>query len=398
MATITAGNPYTIDAQFGLAGQDSPDAVVFRLAAPDGEIVEFVWNVDPQVTNPAPDYFECALGVLHEVQQYTYSVSGYAGSDETETQYGTIFVIASVEDPEALTPPGPILGPAITWITGEDVAACVAFPYGSNPAVFDMVAVEASMALYEISGRRFPGLQERTVRPCSMNCPCQWGGPASYGFGPYWFSGGAYGTGGSWAWYNERGDRFGCKPMSKVNLAGYPVREILEVLIDGDVLPEFNVDDGSRQWRLDKWRYLVRMDQPPVAPSTVATPMFWPGCQNMSLDADQPGTFQVKYRWGSVEPPLARSAAVEVAQQLWLACPGAGGGGECVLPAGVTKVVRQEVTIERSLLANWLDPTKSTGLVQTDLFLQAYAGGMRRGRRSAVFSPDLQSMARKVGI
>ncbi len=134
------------------------------------------------------------------------------------------------------------------------------------------------------------------------------------------------------------------------------------------------------------------MDAPPVAPSVDATPQFWPGCQNLSLDADQPGTFEITYEWGVGPPQLGRDAACELAAQMYLAF----NGRNCVLPAGVTKVTRQGIEIERGLLANWADTTKATGLVHLDLFLQAYNDGMRRGRRSAVYSPDLQQFARPI--
>jgi hypothetical protein len=111
------------------------------------------------------------------------------------------------------------------------------------------------------------------------------------------------------------------------------------------------------------------------------------------LDDDQPGTFSVRYKWGIDPPALARDAAVELANQLYLQCS----NQECKLPTGVTQVTREGIVIERGLLANWADPKKATGLVSTDLFLQAYAGGQRSGRRGAVWSPDRQRFARSVG-
>lgn len=397
MPTITAGNPVTLDATFGQEGQPSPTGVVFEIEQPDQVVVVFTWNVDAEVTSPVPpNYFECALGVLQEVGEYTWRAIGTSGSAVSETIYGTIYVIPSAVDPEQTVPPGPTLGPNVIWITGEDVANCARVEYGSNPAIFDTVAYEASMALYEISGRQFPGLTERRARPCMNGCNCWLTGPYSYGMGPWFWTSVPWGFGGGWAWYNERGDKFGCQPMSKINLAGYPVREILGVTIDGVDLPEFDPTLGFRNWRLDKWRYLVRMDQPndtSSSPEIPAQPRFWPSCQNMSLDADQPGTFEIHYRWGVSPPPLGIGAAIEIANQLFLAC----GGRECVLPVGATKVTRQGIEIDRGLLANWADTTRGVGLVQTDLFLQAYNGGMRRGRRAAIWSPDLQFMARKVG-
>lgn len=388
MSTVTEGNPVTLDALFGQEGQPSPDAVVFNVQLPDNVTIPFTFGVDAAVTNPAPNYYECALGVPGEIGEYRWRAVGKLAGEITETIYGTVFVIVSPVDPTPATPPGPTLGPCFAWITGEDVAGCTSADYGSSPAIFDMVAIEACMALYEVSGRQFPGLCHRKVRPCSNDCACWLNGPISYGTAPFFWTAVPWGFGGGWAWYNERGDHFGCSPMSVVKLAGYPVRKIVQVLIGGEELAEFD-DNGNPQWRLDKWRYLVRMDQP----GDPSQPKFWPGCQDMSLADDQPGTFSVTYQWGVDPPELGRQAAIEIANQLWLACNGEG----CVLPVGTVEIVRQGIDIKRGLLANWADPTKPTGLVNTDLFLQAYAGGQRRGRRSMVWSPDMQEFARAVG-
>jgi hypothetical protein len=389
MSTVTEGNPVTLDALFGQEGEPSPTEVVFQLEQPDSSVVTFTSGVDAAVTNPAADYWECALGVPALIGEYRWRATGYQGSSVTETIYGTVFVIASAVNPPDSVPDGPMLGGCAVWITGEDVANCVRFNYGSNPAVFDTVASEASMALYEISGRQFPGLCQRKVRPCRQACGCWLTGPPSYGWGPWYWQTAPWGGGGGWAWYNETGDTLGCAPMSTVRLAGYPVRKITEVLQGGVPLLEFDPDTGARNWRLDKWRFLVRMD----SPGNPSEPNYWASCQDMSLDDDQPGTFSISYQWGIDPPQLGRAAATEIANQLWLAC----NGQDCLLPAGATRVVRSGIEVDRGLLASWSDPTKPTGLVSTDLFIQAYAGGQRRGRKGSVFTPDIQAYARAVG-
>jgi hypothetical protein len=59
-------------------------------------------------------------------------------------------------------------------------------------------------------------------------------------------------------------------------------------------------------------------------------------------------------------------------------------------------VSRQGVTVERKLLNTWLDPKQGTGVPALDLFLASY---WRRsaGRRPAVWSPDVQQHAQRVG-
>jgi hypothetical protein len=281
--------------------------------------------------------------------------------------------------------PGPVLGPCEAWIDGADVADCCSkADVGSDTSLLDMVAIEASMALFEISGRQFTGLCDRTVRPCRQECDC-WG-PASLGLGPWaWSSAGPPNW--RWGWTNECGDRCGCEPLSRVKLNGYPVREIVEVKIDGDVLAADD-DDGNPNYRLDGWRWLVRMD----TPGDPVTANRWPSCQNLALEDTEDGTFSVSYRHGVDPPELGRRAAAALACQLYLSCS----GGDCVLPAGATKVTRQGVQIDRGLLVNWFDPQKATGVPAIDLFLRGY-WRTRSGRRPAVFSPDVQRFARRVG-
>src|SRR5207247_1889627 len=126
-----------------------------------------------------------------------------------------------------------------------------------------------------------------------------------------------------------------CRPLSQIKLAGYPVREVSEVKIDGDV-----VDPSG--YRLDGWRYLVRLDDP--GPPLVHRR--WPRCQNLALADDQPGTFSVSYSFGLDPPLIAVQAAAELACQLLKACASGSGAGSSVLPVGVARVSRQGITLE----------------------------------------------------
>lgn len=382
---------WTLDPLTGDSVPADPSTVVFTIKDQNQVIQAFTFGIDPEVTNPEVGVYVCALDPQLPTGTYHYVCVG-TGDVVAESEDEFEIVDSAVLPPEG--PNSPVLGPCSPWISGQDVADCTQATYNDQPWLFDTVAYEAQAALFEISGRQFSGICTRVVRPCAQACSCWMSGPPSYGFGPFWWTSTPWGAGG-FGWYNEAaGKYFGCAPLSTVRLGGYPVQEIEEVLIDGVVIPEFDAISGARNWRLDKWRDLVRMDTPPVAPSASAYPRHWPGCQNLALDADQPGTFQITYKWGADPPQIGRDAAVELANQLYLAC---GDGQTCSIPAGVTKIVRQGITIERGMLANWLNPQESTGLVATDLFLQAYCGGERRGRRSAVWSPDQQQMARKVG-
>jgi hypothetical protein len=283
-------------------------------------------------------------------------------------------------------------GPCVAWITGDEVADCCSAASGTDPSVFDTVALEASMLLYELSGRKYSGgCDPITVRPCRQPCNAWLG--AGYPGQWYWSP-----WEGNWGWWTDAGGAAsgplcGCGVMPRVKLSGYPVTEIVEVLIDGQV-----VDPAT--YRLDNYRFLTRLgyndDQ------GVFQQRFWPVCQNLTLnDTSLPGTFAVTYAYG-VAPPLAGvEAAKQLACQLYLACS----GQECVLPQGVTKVDRQGVTIERALMATWAQTITArgiksgawgTGMALVDAFLSTYnPGGLRR--RPLIFSPDVQQYAQKFG-
>lgn len=284
-----------------------------------------------------------------------------------------------------MSTPGPTLGPCSSWVSAADVAAVCA---GADPAdpVVVAAAVNASQILFEKSGRQFSGLcGPVTVRPCKDVCGC-WGG--NYQFGGYtwvWLSWqGAYG------WSNEQGGTCGCGYISRVKLGDYPVREIVEVKIDGAVLP-LTYEDGPPTYRLDKWRFLTRMDNP-AQPDVQA---MWPQCQNLTLDDTQNGTFSITYTYG-VDPPVGgMQAAAQLACQLSLALS----GKACQLPAGAATITKNGVTINRGLLATWgYDPKKgwATGLALVDAFLNTWnPAGLRR--RGAIWTPDISRYATRLG-
>lgn len=282
-----------------------------------------------------------------------------------------------------MTVPGPVPGPCVPWADADDVAACcsaidpMADSWAPGWTVDDLAedaALKASMLLFELSGRQFTGLCERTVRPCRDACRCSWTRSVAPSY--LWSESGL-------SWHDECGDRCGCGSLSRVKLPGYPVREIDEVKVDGEV-----VDPDS--YRLDGWRWLTRLDDP--GPPLVKRR--WPACQNLALNDDQAGTFSVTYAHG-IEPPLIGVQAVaELACQLFKACATAGGTGENVLPVGVARITRQGVELEQGLLTQFLYAAKPSGLVAVDGFLTAYG---TQGRRAVVWSPDMASYARRVG-
>ncbi len=273
----------------------------------------------------------------------------------------------------------PVSGPCEAWVTGDEVAACCNVDVGTDFTVFDQVAIQASMLLFELSGRQFNGTCEQTIRPCRDDCAC-WGdvfSPAQVPAIPW--SWGYWGTsiGLGWGWgYEGCRELCGCGFTSRVKLPGFPVTSILEVKIDGVVI-------ADTEYRLDEWQWLTRMND-----------ARWPACQQLDRADTEEGTWTVTYEFGQAPPLPGVAAAAELACQLYKACEGS---ADCQLPAGTTKVTRQGVQIERAPFLSWAlkDGAWATGLPLVDVFLSAY-NPFRLQRRSTVWSPDVTPRGERI--
>lgn len=391
--TYTRGNPVTIVQRFyvvdpilgGPGVLADPTTVVFHVEDPNGLLTVYTYLVDPEVTKVGSGQGVYLLSLDPMLPPGIYKWIAIGTGAVVASNDGTFTILEAggiAGDPAD----GPTHGPCNTWINGGDVfefdEALVA---GQESAyLLEDAAAIASDVMFAMSGRLFPGICTRTVRPCRTSCGC-WGS-LSLGLGPWYWTSSYYGFG-DWGWYNEGGDRCGCETLSKVRLAGYPVREIVEVLIDGVVLPPLD-GDGHPNWRLDSSRNLVRMDSP-GPPSVVRT---WPGCQNLALDAAQAGTFQITYTWGSDVPALGKLAACQLAREIYKAQT----LQACALPAKAVKVVRQGVTVERVVAFADMIRMGASGLSLVDMFIGTVNPSKAR-RRSAVYSPDVQAFAREKG-
>lgn len=379
---------YEVDPLTEVATLADPTTAVFTVENPNGVSTVYTFGVDPEVTHPSTGIYLCALDPQLPVGIYPYRFDGAGALDIADE--GTFTVLES-----AVLPPDPAesatYGPCNGWIEGFDVAEFdPSLGVGSNSFELDVVANAASELMFALSGRQFNGVCERTVRPCRQGCGCWAGGFG--GLGPYAWGNGWAGTYGTWGfgslgWWDECGDRCGCGVLSTVELSGYPIRQITEVKIGGVVLDEFD-GDGNRNWRLDKRRQLVRMDTPgdPVRVNR------WPGCQNLALDDTETGTFSVTYTWGMEPPEFGKLAACQLAAELFKVS----NGGACSLAPGVTRVARLGITIDKLPPLGLLLSTGSTGLQLVDAFI-AMVNPTRMTRRPAVYSPDLQPFARRLG-
>src|SRR5690349_1678112 len=194
----------------------------------------------------------------------------------------------------------------------------------ATPEVTGIAVQAASEMLYYLTAQRF-GLCTVALRPCRDECYgigwpgwqnwWQWGTYPQ----PYWYNG---------VWYNMgcgqcRGNSCSCTAISETFLPG-PVYSVDSVTVDGVVLTP-GVD-----YRVDDYRKLVRIGD------------LWPYCNDLSQTAvTGVGTWEVVATFGEPVPTMGKLAVGE------LACNFLGFllGEECELPAGLTDISRQGISM-----------------------------------------------------
>lgn len=261
---------------------------------------------------------------------------------------------------------GPRTGPCQDWITAEEVADCCGIVIGTDSeADLENAATLASELLYRLSLKKFSGLCIRTVRPCRVGCACNFGEED-------W----------RWAttsWMHPSGRTCGCGCVSQITLSG-TVRAIVEIKIDGVLI-------APDEYRVDEFKYLVRMAD------ADGVRQRWPSCQRLDLPSTEDGTFEVTYLSGLDVPALGAAAASALACELYRACPGS--AGECALPAGVTRIVRQGLVIEKIDSLAMLLRRGATGIVAIDTFIAAF-NPTGASAVPTIWSPDMPR-SRRIG-
>lgn len=202
-----------------------------------------------------------------------------------------------------------------------------------------------------------------TLRPCMKSCweAHTWEtypAGARGGLSPHVIGG---------QWYNIgcgcKTDSCSCVAICEILLPG-EVAEVEKVTVDGMVLdPEvYRVDNGYR---------LVRLDG-----------ACWPLCQHMEKPLTDIGTYGVTFTPGvsATNNPWVQSAAGALACEF----AKASSGSACRLPANVTRITRQGVTMD---LATNPYPGGLTGLREVDSLIARY-NPYRLTGPSVVYSPD----------
>ncbi|WP_375483323.1 hypothetical protein [uncultured Jatrophihabitans sp.] len=222
-------------------------------------------------------------------------------------------------------------------------------PANITPEQWAAVQDAAVRWLWSLSGRQF-GTWTVVWRPEWTNPPPR---PVGCGLGSY--ARALTGTG-------LAADPARAAADPRVTVLPGPVVDVSEVRLAGAVLPSSGYEmQGDR---------LVRIDG-----------QAWPRSQDTTLVATQAGTWQVTYTRGRPVPAGGQVAAGILACELAAAIL----GNTCKLPANVTSVVRNGVTINRQLDQLILG---FTGLSAVDQWARQ-VNPKARPSDSAVWSPDL---------
>lgn len=378
-STYLYGNPFVVRDTFGtlaVPGDPTsftpadPTTVTFTVRNPAGSLTVYIFGIDAEVTNPSVGVYELRQGGLTLAGTWNYAVAG-TGAVEATLEGDWTILPSSVFSPAVAefksTPCTPWCDSQDVWVSCGSPTITIGEGSSEDECAVDMTtyAQMASWLLFGLSGRLYSGRCERTVRPCS-DTPCGFqtlpGGyvvwPTNDGMIPWGWNG--------WGWNWPDYTGCGCTPLDRIKLAGYPVREIIEVKIDGVVVPEaFN-------WRLDKRRFLTRMAD------ANGNDQRWPDCQHRNMPDTEVGTFSVRYAYGQDPPLLGSLAAAKVACELYR-----GSNGEsCALPDGTIRVTRQGVTVDRMATLNWYHSPQrgwQSGIPIVDAFLNgANPNGLTR--------------------
>ena len=264
----------------------------------------------------------------------------------------------------------PGIGPCGPWITEEDVLSCCG---GLNNGVDLTGPIQfATNILFRLSGKQFPGLCSRTVRPCAGdNQGCGIGG----GSGPFW---NVWPVNVLWQFpqwpYRDNGQWFntglgGCADRCYLPMVVLPapITEIEQIVVDGVVVP-------NSSFEIVQFEKIARTDG-----------SGWPCSNNLKVDSSpytgandgsKKGTWQITYKYGRSPGPdgvvAASILACQIAKNL---C----GAADCVLPQRIKQITRESVTM------GFMDPLDFlarglVGIYEVDLWLGSVnpQGSIRR--------------------
>lgn len=266
--------------------------------------------------------------------------------------------------PPGSVPPGPCDWPLDTTCCPEWVTF--------SPAVQVNATAWATQILDALTGRRFSQCAVN-YRPCGPTCNTTFGyitwpvgSPTTTGGGMPWMI--PYIDSGVWR-NCTCGGACSCRARCEVPFPG-PVADVVEVRIDGIVLT-------PTAYRMDIYKgvpTLVRTDGE-----------CWPKCQDLNLDADAIGSFNIVYRPGELLPSAGRMAAGMLACEFAKNCS----GQDCALPQQLASMSRNGIEVQVMDPSTFLE-NGLTGIAMVDLWVRS-VNPFRRPARSRVYSGDVPS-------
>lgn len=283
----------------------------------------------------------------------------------------------------------PRVGPCQPWINGTDVAAIprVAAQIDRvtsgrvqgvtmDPEVIAALCADAaacsSEILYMRSGRVFTGIAGPvTARPVSR--------PIDVDTRSWMGGGGGWNAGWGNASYFGFGagavvSHFGTSHVPEVELGDYPIDSVLEVKIDGIVIP-------AAEYELRDYKMLVRLRT--SASENPTARWGWPTSQIGDLPDTELGTFSVTYTYGTDAGASGKRAARALAEFLILP----DFGDPTAFPQRVSSISRQGISATVASVEDMMSKGL-LGIPDVDYWLDTVNPGKRR-RQSAVWSPDL---------
>lgn len=279
--------------------------------------------------------------------------------------------------------PTPRPGPCSPWVSGPEIetlpwlvaaagkaTAAELLGEGQLQSICAEAAAAASEVLYELSGRIFTGeCGPITIRPLSRPTDLD---TRALGATVGWSS---YGSAASSYGFSNPGvaSHYLSVEPPTIELP-YPVTSIVQVKIDGTVIP-------PNEYEMRSYRHLVRIR--PTASFNPTEMYGWPTSQIMDLPDTEEGTFSVTLRYGTPPPAAGLLAARKLAE--YLALPQL--GDDTHYPRRVTQMTRQGVTAKVTDVIDIL-ASKSLGIYEVDTFLLSVNPNKNR-RQAAVFSPDV---------
>jgi hypothetical protein len=269
-------------------------------------------------------------------------VARFEHTNPTDAHEWTFEVLESaLAGPDAQRP---VVGPCTMWTDYDDVVRGHTIPSTLTDQelleVVEQAIAAASDVLFQLGGRRWPGVCDATVQITGWgSCMIPWPSGSTVAMRAGWDAPG---------WWAPTGGYASCFCTGTVLTLPGPIVSVAEIRVDGDVL-------DSASWMIVDNRDLVRVDSTAWIPGDLG---------------DETPRLEIDYSYGGAPPEIGRRAAAVLAWELVL---GSVGSDSCRLDRRVKSENREGVSIDFALpgLAESLRD-RQTGIPEVDLFVHAH--------------------------